>query len=91
MITASVVPVPPGSAVSLATVPGGYQAALSLTAGTVYIGDSTAVTATIGAPLSASYALLPRVPPTAAPSVLYAVAGTGGGTIPVGIFLSGPR
>ncbi len=89
MLTASQIPVGSASAVFLAEVPGGYQVGLTVTSGTAYVGNSTAVTVTSGAPFSGGYALLPGLPQTSAPSTLYAI--TNGGTIPVGVILAGPR
>jgi hypothetical protein len=91
MLTGAQVLVPSGSAVLLVTVPPGYQAALSVLSGTIYVGGGgTAVTTSTGGPVT-GYALLPGVPVTASPSPLFAVAGAGGGTVTCGVFLAGPR
>ena len=80
---------PSGSAVPLVTVAAGYQAALSVPGGTVYVGsDGTAVTSATGAPVS-GFALLPGNPVTGAPAPLFAISG--GGTVACGVFLAGPR
>ena len=88
MISAGQVLVPSGSAVPLVTVPGGFQAALSVPGGTVYVGDGTSVTTTTGAPLS-GFALLPGTPVTAAAGTLFAISASG--TVACGVFLAGPR
>jgi hypothetical protein len=89
VLTAGQVLVPSGSAVSLGTVPPGFQAALSVPGGTVYVGNGgTAVTTSTGAPVT-GYALLPGVPVTASPSPLFAIAPSG--TVACGVFLAGPR
>lgn len=79
-----------GSAVSLGVVQPGFQAAVSVTAGTIFIGAGTAVTTSTGMPIS-SYALLPGNPVSGSPSTLWAIGGTGGGTVSVGVALAGPR
>ena len=80
---------PSGSAVPLVTVAAGYQAALSVPGGTVYVGsDGTAVSTSTGAPVS-GYALLPGNPVTGVPAPLFAISASG--TVPCGVFLAGPR
>jgi hypothetical protein len=88
VISANQVAVPSGSAVSLMTVPAGFTCALSPAAGTIYVGNGTAVTSTTGAPVTA-YSVLPPNPPTGAPAPLWAIAAAG--TVPTGVFLGGPR